>query len=326
LIAEQGKIHGIQTLCDALGESRATWYRRQKPRRQLLVSPRRLSSIEEQEVLHVLNSEEYRDLAPGEIFASLLDLGRYLCSERTMYRILERYGQNTVRWQAAPRSYKAPELIATRPNEVWSWDITKLRGPASWTYFYLYVILDIFSRYVVAWMIAERESAELARKLITHACLEQELDPEKLTIHSDNGAPMIAKPVAQLMADLGITKTHSRPYCSNDNPFSESAFKTLKYRPDFPDRHDSPSQARAFCRDFFGWYNNEHRHSGIAMLTPAMVHYQRYDAILKHRSEVLQQAYVDHPQRFVRGIPQVEPLPSAVWINKPKTLTEEMVA
>jgi putative transposase len=265
-------------------------------------------------------------MAPGEIFASLLDSGQYLCSQRTMYRILKRQGQNTLRWQSAPRSYKAPELVATRPNEVWSWDITKLRGPVAWTYYYLYVILDIFSRFVVGWMIAERESSDWAKQLIAQACLEQELEPDKLTIHADNGAPMTSQPLAQLLADLGITKSHSRPYCSNDNPFSESAFKTLKYRPDFPDRYDSLLQAQIFCRHFFGWYNNDHRHSGIAMLTPAMVHYQRFEAVLKHRTEVLQQAYSDHPERFVRGLPHVQPLPDAVWINKPKSSVEVVVA
>jgi len=274
----------------------------------------------------MLNCEEYRDMAPAEVFSTLLDLGRYLCSERTMYRILKRYGQNTIRWQSVPRSYKAPELLATRPNQVWSWDITKLKGPMPWTYFYLYVILDIYSRYVVGWMIAERELAVLAELLIAEACVEQQIERDQLSIHGDNGKPMISKLVAQLMADLGITKSHSRPYCSNDNPFSESAFKTLKYRPGFPDRFDSISHARAFCRDFFGWYNNQHRHSGIAMLTPALVHFQRHESVLQHRAQVLTLAFQEHPERFVRGIPRVEALPKEVWINKPKTSTDIEVA
>lgn len=281
----------------------------------------------------MLNGEQYRDMAPAEIVASLLDVGRYVCSERTMYRILKRHGQNTIRWQSPPRShYAAPELVATRPNQVWSWDITKLKGPLrgrrprSWTYFYLYVILDIFSRYAVGWMIAERELATLAELLIAESCVEQGIERDQLSIHADNGKPMVAKPVAQLMADLGITKSHSRPYCSNDNPFSESAFKTLKYRPDFPDRFGCTVEARSFGRQFFHWYNNVHRHSGIAMLTPAMVHYGQYEPVLKHRSEVLEQAYRQHPERFVRGIPLVEQLPGAVWINKPKTSTELVVA
>lgn len=277
-------------------------------------------------MLETLNSEQFRDMAPAEVVATLLDLGRYLCSERTMYRILERCGQNTIRWQAAPRSYAAPELLATRPNQVWSWDITKLKGPRKWTYYYLYVILDIFSRYVVGWMIADRERAELARMLITEACLEQGIQTEDLTIHADNGTPMIARPVAQLLADLGVTKSHTRPYCSNDNPFSESAFKTLKYRPGFPDRFDSSLQARSFCRDFFGWYNNEHRHSGIAMLTPAMVHYQRHEGVLQHRSDILVKAFQGHPERFVRGVPRVQQLPVEVWINKPPSHAPIVVA
>lgn len=325
-------MYGIGALCTALGEPRATWYRRQKPVENSnnpprVYSPRRLSAGEEQDVLQVLNSEQYRDMAPAEVVASLLDSGRYVCSERTMYRILKRHGQNTVRWQSAPRpQYAAPELLATRPNQVWSWDITKLKGPRTWTYFYLYVILDIFSRYVVGWMIAERELAVLAELLIAESCLEQGIARDQLSIHADNGKPMIAKPVAQLMADLGITKTHSRPYCSNDNPFSESAFKTLKYRPDFPDRFGCLLEARSYGRQFFPWYNNEHRHSGIAMLTPTMVHYGTYEPVLNRRAEVLTQAFHTHPERFVRGIPVVKRLPDSVWINKPRTSTELVVA
>ena len=271
-------------------------------------------------MLETLNGEQYRDMAPAEVVATLLDKGRYLCSERTMYRILKRRGQNTVRWQAAPRLYTAPELLATRPNEVWSWDITKLRGPKKWTYYYLYVILDIFSRYVVGWMIAEGERAEFAKMLISEACLEQGVKADDLTIHADNGPSMTAQPVAQLMATLGITKSHTRPYCSNDNPFSESAFKTLKYRPGFPDRFGSSPEARILCRELISWYNNEHRHSGIAMLTPAMVHYQRHQAVLQQRADVLAGAFKKHPERFVHGIPQVQEVPTEVWINKPAFL------
>lgn len=277
-------------------------------------------------MLETLNGEQYRDMAPAEVVATLLDKGRYLCSERTMYRILKRRGQNTVRWQAAPRLYSAPELLATRPNEVWSWDITKLRGPKKWTYYYLYVILDIFSRYVVGWMIAEGERAEFAKMLISEACLEQDVKADDLTIHADNGPSMTAQPVAQLMATLGITKSHTRPYCSNDNPFSESAFKTLKYRPGFPDRFGSSPEARVLCRELIGWYNNEHRHSGIAMLTPAMVHYQRHQAVLQQRADVLAGAFKKHPERFVRGIPRVQAVPTEVWINKPALLAGALVA
>lgn len=243
-----------------------------------------------------------------------------------MYRILERGGQNTVRWQSSPRSYAAPELLATRPNQLWSWDITKLKGPKPWTYYYLYKILDIYSRYVVGWMVAYRELAALARELIAEACRQQGIQPDQLTVHADNGPSMTSVPVAQLLSDLGITKTHSRPYVSNDNPFSESAFKTLKYRPDFPERFDSIEQGRFFCGNFFDWYNNEHRHSGIVMLTPAMVHYNLHEPILRQRSEILVKAYAEHPERFVRGIPQVKSLPTEVWINKPTTPAGILVA
>jgi len=264
-------------------------------------------------------------MAPAEVFATLLDMGRYLCSERSMYRILNRFGQSSVRYQTAPRSYTAPELLATRANQVWSWDITKLRGPKMWTYYYLYVILDIYSRYVVGWMVADRELASLAEMLIAEACLEQGINRDELTIHADNGPPMIAGPVAQLMGDLGITKSHSRPYCSNDNPFSEAAFKTLKYRPGFPERFDSMVQARSFGRNFFNWYNNVHRHSGIAMLTPATVHYGYHQPILENRAAVPVKAFERHPERFVRGTPHVHTLPTEVWINKPHESTEIVV-
>jgi putative transposase len=318
----------VHALCEALGEPRATWYRRQKPpvsQRVKRPSPRRLLLAEEQEVLDTLNSEEFRDMAPAEVYATLLDLGRYVCSERTMYRVLERFGQSTVRYQTAPRSYAAPELLATRPNQVWSWDITKLRGPRKWTYYYLYVILDIYSRYVVGWMIADRELAPLAEMLIAEACLEHGISRHELTIHADNGAPMVAHVTAQLMANLGITKSHSRPHCSNDNPFSEAAFKTLKYRPGFPERFDSMIQARSFCRKLLDWYNNVHRHSGIAMLTPATVHHGCHLPILENRAAVLVKAHEQHPERFVRGTPHVHALPAEVWINKPHESTEIVV-
>ena len=265
-------------------------------------------------------------MAPGEVYATLLDMGQYLCSERTMYRILERCGQNTLRWQSSPRSYAAPELLATRPNQLWSWDITKLKGPRPWTYFYLYKIMDIYSRYVVGWMVAYRELATLARELIAEACRQQGIQPDQLTVHADNGPSMTSMPVAQLLSDLGVTKTHSRPYVSNDNPYSESAFKTLKYRPDFPERFDSVQHGRSFCGKFFDWYNNEHRHSGIVMLTPAMVHYNLHEPVLRQRSDRLVRAYAEHPERFVRGIPQVKSLPTEVWINKPTTPAGILVA
>jgi putative transposase len=288
-------------------------------------SPRRLVLAEEREVLDTLNSEEFRDMAPAEVYATLLDMGRYVCSERTMYRILGRFGQSTVRYQTVARCYVAPELLATRPNQVWSWDITKLKGPRKWTYYYLYVILDIYSRYVVGWMVADHELASLAEMLIAEACLEHGITRDELTLHADNGAPMTAQVTAQLMANLGITKSHSRPHCSNDNPFSEAAFKTLKYRPGFPDRFDSKLHAITHCRGLFTWYNSEHRHSGIAMLTPASVHHGHHLPILENRTAVLVKAYEHHPERFVRGIPHVHALPKEVWINKPQQATEVVV-
>jgi putative transposase len=280
---------------------------------------------EEQHVLDTLNGEEFRDMSPAEVFATLLDMGRYLCSERTMYRILQRFGQSSIRYQTASRSYAAPELLATRPNQVWSWDITKLKGPKTWMYYYLYVILDIFSRYVVGWMVADRELASLAEMLIAEVCLEQGIERDELTIHADNGPPMVAGPIAQLMATLGITKSHSRPYCSNDNPFSEAAFKTLKYRPGFPERFDSKLHAITHCRGLFNWYNNQHRHSGIAMLTPASVHHGLHLPVLENRAAVLVKAFEQHRERFVRGTPHVHALPTEVRINKPHQSNEIVV-
>lgn len=279
--------------------------------------PRRLVEDEELSILQVLNSERFYDMAPGEIYATLLDEDTYLCSERTMYRILERNGQVVQRRQTAPRAYAAPELLATCPNELWSWDITKLKGPYKWTYYYLYKIMDIFSRYVVGWMVAYRELDSLAKELLADSCLKQEIRPGQLTVHADRGPSMTSNTVGQLLADLGITKTHSRPHVSNDNPYSESCFKTLKYRPSFPGYFLYIEAAREFCRTFFTWYNTEHRHSGIAMLTPEMVHYHTADMVLDQRQCVLEQAYIDHPERFVNGLPQVKKPEPMVWINKP---------
>jgi putative transposase len=267
-------------------------------------------------------------MAPGEIYATLLDEGAYLCSERTMYRILARQGQTTIRRQSAPRNYERPEILATRPNELWSWDITKLKGPVKWTYFYLYKIIDVFSRYVVGWMVAFRESASLAEDLIAETCLKQEIVPGTLTVHADNGPSMTSRLVAHLLVDLGVAKTHSRPHVSNDNPFSESAFKTLKYRPDFPERFGSIEHARVHCQHFFGWYNTDHRHSGIAMLTPHQVHYGSFQQTLNQRSNTLVSAFLEHPERFVRGVAAAKQVPSEVWINKPtvKEQTAQIVS
>jgi putative transposase len=236
-----------------------------------------------------------------------------------MYRILEGQGEARERRdQLVHPAYQKPELLATGPNQLWSWDITKLLGPAKWTYFYLYVILDVFSRYVVGWMVADGESAELAKRLIADTCAKQKIEPGKLTIHADRGSSMTSKPVAFLMADLGITKTHSRPHVSDDNPYSESHFRTLKYRPGFPERFGSLQDSRGFSQEFFAWYNEEHRHSGLGLLSPAVVHYGLAPAAIEQRRAVLDAAYAAHPERFVRKPPQPLPAPTVVWINKPQ--------
>jgi putative transposase len=277
-------------------------------------------AIEEQRnVIEILHSERFQDKAPYEIYATLLDEGHYLCSIRTMYRILATcHGSVTERRRIVSRShYVRPELIATAPNQVWSWDITKLKGPEKWTYFYLYVIIDIFSRYVVGWMVAHREQDILARRLISETSLKHGIEPGQLTVHADRGSSMKSKVVAHLLADLGITKTHSRPYQSNDNPFSEAQFKTLKYCPEFPERFGSIHDARSFCQPFFTWYNNEHRHSGIALMTPEQVHYGMAHQVQQSRAKTLKDAFIRHPDRFKGKIPKPLSLPEAVWINKP---------
>jgi putative transposase len=282
------------------------------------VSPRALNSAERQAVLDRLHSEQFVDKAPAEVYATLLDDQKYLCSERTMYRILATH--NEVRERRNLRrhpKYKKPELLATGPNQVWSWDVTKLKGPVTWTYYYLFVMLDIFSRYVVAWMIARRENAGLARQLIETACENQGIEEGQLIIHSDRGSPMIAKTTGELLTDLGITKSLSRPHVPDDNPFSESQFKTIKYRPEFPRRFGSIEDALSFARVIFPWYNYEHRHGGIAMMTPAAVHYGLADAVRDTRQRTLTAAYEAHPERFVRGAPTPPRLPEAVWINPP---------
>jgi putative transposase len=269
-------------------------------------------------VLDQLHSERFWDKAPVEVYATLLDEGIYLCSVRTMHRILAENSElKERRNQLRHPQYKKPELLATGPNQVWSWDITKLLGPVKWTYFHLYVILDIFSRYVVGWMVAGRETSELARRLIADTCQKQAIVAGRLTIHADRGTSMTSKPVALLMADLGVTKTHSRPHVSDDNPYSESQFKTLKYRPEFPDRFGSIADARAFCQRFFPWYNHDHHHSGIALLTPETLHYGMAGEVIRQRQQVLNSAYARNPERFVRACPKPLPQPIAVWINPP---------
>jgi putative transposase len=322
---------GTAAACRSLDIARPTYYRRLEPRNDETSAPRpapprTLSVIERQAVLDVLHTDRFVDKAPTEVYATLLDEGTYHCSVRTMYRILDDAGEvRERRDQARHPHYKAPELLATGPNQVWSWDITKLLGPVKWTYFYLYVILDIFSRYVVGWMIAPHESSALAKRLIAETCEKQNVLPGQLTIHADRGASMKSKPVALLLADLGITKSHSRPHVSDDNPYSESQFKTLKYRPGFPDRFGSIQDGRAFCQDFFPWYNCEHRHSGIGLLTPEMVHYGKAQAVTSQRQIVLASAFDTHPERFVHGLPVPPSLPEAAWINKPKAESKEIM-
>jgi putative transposase len=273
-------------------------------------------------VIDILHSERFVDKAPAQVWATLLDEQTYLCSPRTMYRILAEHGEvRERRNQLRHPNYTKPELLAEAPNQVWSWDITKLLGPVKWTYFYLYVILDIFSRYVVGWMVAHRESAALARRLIETACRNQRIEPGQLTIHADRGGAMRSKSLALLLADLGVTKTHSRPHVSNDNPFSESQFKTLKYCPQFPERFGSIQDARAFGGPFFDYYNNEHRHSGIGLMTPAAVHYGMAKQLTATRQETLLAAYRSHPERFVHRPPQPPELPRAAWINPPAEKT-----
>jgi len=320
-----GKQVGIGAACQALGVPRSRFYREQAGAR--LASPKKtgspprtLSEAERQRVLETLNMPRFQDRAPQEVYASLLDEGQYLCSLRTMYRILRENDQLRERRDLLRHpSYSKPELLAIAPNQVWSWDITKLLGPVKWSYFYLYVILDIYSRYVVGWMIALQEAAHLAEELVAATYCKQGIQPGQLILHADRGIPMTSKPLAFLLADLGVTKSHSRPYTSNDNPFSEAAFKTLKYRPDYPTRFGSLLDARAWGQAFFHWYNFEHHHTGIGLLAPADVQYGQAAEVLRLRQNVLHQAYQQHPERFVHGWPRPLPLPPKVWINPPKT-------
>jgi putative transposase len=280
--------------------------------------PRALQAAERQQVLEVLHQERFWDTAPASVYATLLDEGSYLCSTSTMYRLLRSQGETGDRRRHATHPARVkPELLATAPNQVWSWDITKLAGPAKWTWYHLYVILDIFSRYAVGWMVAAREAAVLAERLLADTIASQQVEADQLTVHADRGTSMTSKPVALLLADLGVTKSHSRPKVSNDNPYSESQFKTLKHHPTFPDRFGSLEDARAFLKEFFGWYNHEHRHAGIGLLTPADVHYGRATQITLARAAVLDAAFAAHPERFVGKRPQPPRLPEMVWINKP---------
>lgn len=319
---------GVRGACHAVGAAQASYYRRHRqspppprpepiPHRQRH-QPRALSTSEQQAILDALHSERFADLAPAEVWATLLDEGVYLGSESTFYRLLRRAGEVRERRRQATHPPKVkPELSADAPNQVWSWDITKLRGPAKWTYYYLYVIIDIYSRYVVGWMVASRETGPLAEMLIRQTCAKQGIGRAQLSIHADRGSSMTSKPVAFLLADLGVTQSHSRPHVSNDNPYSEAQFKTLKYRPDFPDRFDSIEHARRHCQDFFAWYNDEHHHNGIGLHTPADVHYGLAEAVRDKRAGVLAAAYAAHPERFVCKPPEAPKIPDTSWINRP---------
>ncbi len=315
---------GTSAACRALHVPRASYYGdRRKASAPAVATPRpsparALRPAEREAVLTRLHEERFQDRSPAAVYGTLLDEGEYHCSIRTMYRLLEHRSESRERRdQLVHPAYQKPELMATAPNQLWSWDITKLLGPAKWTYFSLYVILDVFSRYVTGWMVAMRESAELAKRLIEETCKKQGILPGQLTLHADRGISMTSKSVAFLLADLGVTKTHSRPHVSDDNPFSESQFRTLKYRPEFPDRFGCIQDSRAFCQGFFRWYNEEHRHSSLGLLTPATVHCGQTASIVRQRQTVLDVAYQLHPERFVRSVPKPPALPNAVWINKP---------
>ena len=323
---------GLAPACAALRINRAGIYRQDARRRCLLSSPRHptsrpraplaFSESERQALREVLDSDRFADCAPRTVYAQLLDEGRYVGSVRTMYRLLAASEQSRERrHQSVHPAYAKPELLAVQPNEVWSWDITKLKGPVKWTCYHLYVILDIFSRYVVGWMIALRESAQLAEHLIAETVAKHHLVPGTLTLHADRGSSMRSKPVAALLLDLEIAKTHSRPHVSDDNPYSEAQFKTLKYRPDFPERFGSIEDARAHCQRFFHWYNTIHCHSGIGLMTPESMHDGRAHALFEQRAETLNVAFLANPKRFKGRGPQPPRLPTAAWINPPKQET-----
>ena len=323
-VAEMTPIVGRAAACRFLGRSRAGHYRDQQaplegpPRPRSKGSPRALNDIERQAVLDVLHSEQFCDAAPAQVWATLLDEDIYMCSISTMYRIL--HANNEVRDRrnhACHPPHVKPELVASAPNQVWSWDITKLAGPQKWTWFHLYVIIDVFSRFVVGWHVATRETAALANAMIATAIDEQQVPADQLTLHADRGTSMTSKSVAFLLADLGVTRSHSRPHVSNDNPYSEAHFKTLKHGPMFPKNFANIEQARAFCAEFFEHYNNHHRHSGIALHTPADVHHGRTNDIRRTRQAALDAAYHQHPERFVRRAPQAPTLATHAWINQP---------
>lgn len=315
----------VTRACDALGFPRSSLYRSRQQRaetgpRSRPTPARALSQAEKETVRSTLNSERFQDCSPYQVYGTLLDEGVYHCSISTMYRILQEHDEvQERRNQRQHPGYSRPELLATQPNQLWSWDITKLKGPVTWQLFYLYVVLDVFSRYVVGWLIAERELGDLAMQLVAESYRKQGIDPEQLTLHADRGPSMTSKTLAQLLVDLGVFKSHSRPYTSSDNPFSEAQFKTMKYHPDYPDRFGSLVDARAWARAFFGWYNNEHRHSSLGLMTPAVVHYGQAIELSAQRQATLRKVYESHPERFVNGLPKPPEPPTAVWINPPRS-------
>lgn len=318
---------GTRAACMAVGRARATHYRRRRPGRVTPCAPRpapknKLTDAEVDAVLAALRSERFVDCSPAQVYFTLLDEGSYLASESTFYRILR--ANNEVRErrrQATHPPKKKPELVAEAPNVCWSWDITKLRGPKRGEYYDCYVVLDIFSRYVVAWCVAP-ESGELAKELIADAVARHRIPPGQLTIHADRGSSMTSNPVVELYAFLGIKRSHSRPHVSNDNPYSEAGFKTMKYCPAFPGSFGSIEDARAFCSGFFAYYNHEHRHSGIGYHTPASVHFGTATEVRAQRAETLDAAYAENPARFRHRRPEPPKLPTVSWINEPN-LEEE---
>jgi len=331
-VAEWGPDIGKKAACEAFRLSRASFYRHSRKedspgaKTERPAPPLALSSEERATVSDVLHSERFQDKSPCQTYATLLDEGVYHCSISTMYRILrQEHGCVPERRHHVTRpNYAKPELLATGPNQVWSWDITKLRCITKWSYFHLYAIIDIFSRYTVGWMVAPAERTALAKRLIEETCLKQNIEKGELTIHADRGSSMRSKGVAQLLVDLGVLKTHSRPHVSNDNPYSEAQFKTLKYCPEFPDRFGSLEDARAFCRYFFNWYNTEHRHSGIGLITPEQMHFGLGQRIREERSKVLRAAFALNPLRFKGREPQPPELPEAAWINPPRPEKESV--
>lgn len=330
LIKKQSELD-LKAACQALDLSRATLYRQMKPSSEQCRSPkprskpqRALSQDEEQHVLELLHSERFVDDAPAQVVAKLLEEGEYLCSERTMYRILKANGEvKERREQRKHPKYTRPELRATAPNQVWSWDVTKLKGPVKGQYFSLYVIIDIFSRYIVGWFLSTRANTDVSCHLIKETLKKYDLDPQKLTVHSDRGSEFTGSPVGTLFEELGVTKSRSRPRVSNDNAYSESGFKTLKYHHSFPERFGCLEDAKSHLRGFFNWYNNEHYHSGIALLTPATVHFDRIEETLRLKQKALDAAYQKHPERWVNGAPRVKRPSVEVWINAPTNAIQD---